>query len=443
MILFWNLNDSTQEGIQSRESLMYLTVTAEVCCCLLAAFDIHASVIIHSQNYILMIVLMERFCTEIRIFDREQQDKMYTPSAYFLAHFVSSIPQLVLQPFLFATPIYFGCNCRAGFEHFLVYLSVAVITAFIINGIAWVSVCLHREFSVASLIGNTSFTFLALTSGFLVNFEDLPVYINWLHYISYMNYGFRVLMINEFGDREFPGCPYADPGDCILWNGDSIMQARNVFEPQMASSVILLAVLCVSYHALSMMLLYVIKFPPSGAAGDPSAIESENDTFQDLEEGKGHAVDNPCDEIKHPVTAKTDENSRCRHVNIDVQNISVYMRPKLSILNQVFKLGKNVVAVEHPLTTSASYEAIDPSITTEVYSRDLVSPLTSNSFDGESQNEEAEDITGGNIRDASRGSFINEFLFDTKAKPILISVSASIQPGRVVALMGGSGSGNL
>lgn len=44
-----------------------------------------------------MIILVERFCTEIRVCDRELQDNMYTPSAYMAAHFLSSIPQLLVQ----------------------------------------------------------------------------------------------------------------------------------------------------------------------------------------------------------------------------------------------------------------------------------------------------------------------------------------------------------
>lgn len=38
-----------------------------------------------------------------QVFDRERQDGMYTPSAYLVAHFLSSLPFYLVQPLLYVS----------------------------------------------------------------------------------------------------------------------------------------------------------------------------------------------------------------------------------------------------------------------------------------------------------------------------------------------------
>jgi hypothetical protein len=107
MGIFWQMADDTASAIRSRSGIMYLIVS--------------------SETYILMIILVERFCKDIRVFDRELQDGMYAPSAYLTAHVLSSIPQLLIQPLLFALPIYHGCRLRTGGYHEIMFLAVNIL----------------------------------------------------------------------------------------------------------------------------------------------------------------------------------------------------------------------------------------------------------------------------------------------------------------------------
>jgi len=54
------------------------------------------------------------------------------------------------------------------------------------------------------------FTFLSMAFGYLIPISDLPPWTQWLHWISFFNYGFRALMSAVF--TGFVGdCPYPDP----------------------------------------------------------------------------------------------------------------------------------------------------------------------------------------------------------------------------------------
>jgi hypothetical protein len=115
MGIFWNLADNNLSAIRSRYGLSYIIISAE--------------------PYILMIILVQKYCTDLKVFDREIQDRLYHPSAYLAAHLLSSFPQLFIQPFLYGLPIYYGCNMRPGYDHLLIYLAVNILISFIINGI--------------------------------------------------------------------------------------------------------------------------------------------------------------------------------------------------------------------------------------------------------------------------------------------------------------------
>ena len=115
MGIFWYLADDNISAIRSRYGLSYIIISAE--------------------PYILMIILVKKYCTDLKVFDREIQDHLYHPSAYLAAHLLSSFPQLFIQPFLYGLPIYYGCNMRPGYDHLLIYLAVNILITFIINGI--------------------------------------------------------------------------------------------------------------------------------------------------------------------------------------------------------------------------------------------------------------------------------------------------------------------
>ena len=83
MGIFWNLESDNQSAIRSRYGLSYIIISAE--------------------PYILMIILVQKYTTDLKIFDRELLDKLYKPSAYLTAHVLASLPQLFVQPFLYGT----------------------------------------------------------------------------------------------------------------------------------------------------------------------------------------------------------------------------------------------------------------------------------------------------------------------------------------------------
>lgn len=159
MLIFYDLGEDLSD-IRTRFGLLYMCINAEA--------------------YIFMLVLIEKYTKEIRVFDREFQDKNYSVLAYLISSWLAALPQLILIPCLFGLPIYYGCSLREydsyglspndpigndpsslddltgnGYSPFYVlrYLSVIILIITIINNMALFCVALHREFAINSLIG--------------------------------------------------------------------------------------------------------------------------------------------------------------------------------------------------------------------------------------------------------------------------------------------------
>ena len=252
MGIFWQLDDSLA-GINSRRGLMYITVTIEC--------------------YILTIILVEKYCSELKVFDRELQDDLYEPSAYLTAHILSSAPLFVAQSLIYSIPIYFGCALRDGGSHTIMFLALNIMLTFIVNGMVWMCVSVSRDFTVASLLANMNFTFISLTAGFLVNYNDIPVYVKWVRYLSFCSYGYRILMSNEYSDRTIPGCSSPNPADCNAFDGNNILDEQGIAVDDFEITWIALGLLCIGYHGVAYLLLHFVRHPVTGIVGSDITAE--------------------------------------------------------------------------------------------------------------------------------------------------------------------------
>ena len=385
MLIFFHLTDSL-EDIESRNGLIYLSVSMEC--------------------YILMIILVERYCTDLKVFDRELQDNMYSSSAYLIAHIVSSAPILIIQPVIFSIPIYFGCNLRPGAMHFSVFIAVQVAMSFVTNGLAWASVSLSRNFTVASLIANTNFTFITIASGFLVVTSDIPIYLRWVKHISYIQYAYRILMSNEFSDRVFAGCPYPIESDCSQYNGNDILSTQSVRVNEYKSLTWLyIFAIWVAYYGVAFLCLHFIRFPVTGVVGGDNELGDENwvdggaDTLSD---SLGTMPSNtPTAAVGSVSTSDPDPES--------LQVLAYQEGTPVSISVKAVSLFVPVHQSRWSLLSTPSR----PNGAT-----DATTPLLS-----------------------SHTQHLQSHSYDVDKKRILHEVSAEIRPGRLVALMGGSGSG--
>lgn len=473
--LFYRLADNDIAAIRSRPGMIYMVLA--------------------SEPYILTIILVDRYTTELTIFDRELQDKMYSSTAYLLAYIASSYPFLVIQSIIAATIMFFGCNMRgasnghssiisdddvislymygttdSATERFYSYLTMVLVicaTAIYISGLALLGASLFRAFSIASLFCNTAFTFICLTSGFLINTSSLPVYVSWIKNISFFHYAFNIMFANEMEGRVFPGCPYADafanvssttPSAssnsslqdvqvmCSQYNGDVIMQQFDV--PALDSASMSswidhpwfgLICLILGCHVVSAVLLEFVRHSPNQIVGGGSrtVITGSNDNVEDHNRNvnKGDAVpdlEQPSSELSSSVIGSDLITSNAygsnQRIEIVIKNINI------SVTKPVVQVASN------PRIASASTDIMSAD------EGDIELCSDSNLLEA-SGDPESPPVSPGYSNIGPTGSWrsaVNGLCGNTSLsthKVILSNISCTIEPGKLTALMGGSGSG--
>jgi ABC-type multidrug transport system fused ATPase/permease subunit len=425
MGIFFQLSDSL-EDIESRNGLLYIVCSMEY--------------------YISMIILVERYCSELKVFDRELQDELYQPTAYLTAHIISSMPLLVVQPLLYGLPIYFGCDLRPGFQYVVMFLCTNIMMSFIINGLVWMCVSINRDFTLASLMANTNFTFISLTAGFLVNYNDIPVYVKWVRKLSYCSYAYRILMSNEYTDRVFNGCNSPNPADCIQYDGNYVLDSQDIATNDYTETWAALAALCVGYHTIGYLCLHYIRHPVTGIVGGDVTVDDQEEAQDERQSVLGSSMsgNNINMHMSNAAAAVVTAASETLAVAADVLVGGDAAGTTTSSSSSDAKLMQQQVKLdEEKDKKNAIQEALLNGEDDYPRSQVKINIVDVHLYVRTSNPNASEEVSRSATTsiESPRQAPVAEGKGDPKSKKILSAVSATIQPGKLVALMGGSGSG--
>ncbi|KAF5832191.1 hypothetical protein DUNSADRAFT_11998 [Dunaliella salina] len=147
---------------------------------------------------------------------KERQSSMYRLSAYYLAKILCDLPMDALLPSVFCWILYFmsGLRLEAG-PFFANWLSV-LLTMFTAQSLGMLIGATITNLKTALSLMTVIVLTIMLVAGFYVS--DIPIWIRWLKYISFIFYGYNLLLKIEFGDRQlkcedfYRAKPDAPPG---------------------------------------------------------------------------------------------------------------------------------------------------------------------------------------------------------------------------------------
>eukprot|EP00466_Bigelowiella_natans_P006919 jgi/Bigna1/52681/estExt_Genewise1Plus.C_100108 len=133
-----------------------------------------------------------------RVYYSQEAAGYYHGSAFFVAQTLIQIPFAIINIFIFVIIIYplTDLNGGTGSEEYmfgLILMSVLTAQAYILF------ICSITPNAVAAQAAvPVGLVLFMITCGYLISTDDIPVYWRWLNTISFITYGFRGLMLNEF-----------------------------------------------------------------------------------------------------------------------------------------------------------------------------------------------------------------------------------------------------
>ncbi|KAI9806378.1 MAG: hypothetical protein M1825_006493 [Sarcosagium campestre] len=254
--IFYQL-DGSLAGIRSRQGSLYI-----------------ASAL---QGYLILLYETYRLTVDIQVFDRERNEGVVGIIAFLASRRVSRfILEDLPVPLIFSVIFYFMAGFRADPGQFFIFFGITIVGHYIAVTLAMLCVAVSRDFAVASLVANLSYTVQSLACGFFVQTTTIPVYVRWLKWVAYVWYAFGALCTNEFGGQ-FYSCPYpggeSDPV-CKEYTGAFILESLSIPDDWIVRPVCVCLAFAVAFYAGAGLLLKYWRIDPHSSRAHRSDEEA-------------------------------------------------------------------------------------------------------------------------------------------------------------------------
>merc|ERR1719223_1085477 len=141
---------------------------------------------------------------------------------------------------------------RATFVNFLIFWIICILISMSAEGLAYVVSALAKDPQTAGAIAPVFIVTSMLFGGFFIGVDQIPVWLNWLRYLSFIKYGFAAAMQNQFEDYPLT---YTNCTDFCPPNGNVILKFYDVQELPMWLNLIVLAGFAIALRLIAYLIL--------------------------------------------------------------------------------------------------------------------------------------------------------------------------------------------
>ncbi|KAF8922765.1 hypothetical protein BGZ58_003813, partial [Dissophora ornata] len=165
--------------------------------------------------------ILPSFAQERILFVRERANGYYAPWTYYLSKVLFDIvPLRVIPPMLMGLVVYNMVGLIEGWTEFGKFFLVLVLFNFTAAGVCLMIGIMFEEVGVANLMSSLVMLFSMLFGGLFLNKDSIPTNLAWLQKLSFFNYAFEALLVNEIAylhliQKEY-GLSIDVPGSVIL-----------------------------------------------------------------------------------------------------------------------------------------------------------------------------------------------------------------------------------
>ncbi|ETI39692.1 hypothetical protein F443_14726 [Phytophthora nicotianae P1569] len=147
---------------------------------------------------------------EMAIAEREHRSGGYYMACWYLTKVFAELPAMLVLSVLLFVPAYLLIGIGHGFKLYFYMQIVMWLAGWSAAGMASLLLGLIRRVGVALVVYMLMFILFVVFGGLLINVDDVPDYLIWLHYISPVKYGNEAMMKLFWGRIGFLACGGSD-----------------------------------------------------------------------------------------------------------------------------------------------------------------------------------------------------------------------------------------